>query len=333
MIRTDILVLAGASTASLGITIDVLDAANRVASRQLFSWRMLGTNRRTLARGGVAAPTLSFARARPRDLVVVPGLGAATVPEIVRRLAAADARATSRWLARAGAGGCTVASSCTGVFLLGAAGLLDRRDCTTTWWLAGALSSLFPQSRPVVDSMVVEDGGVWTAGAALAHIDLMLALVARLAGAGIADRVARSLIIDRRASQARFIVPAHLAAHDPVVRRIEAVVRGRLKDRLGLPEIARAVAISPRTLGRRLAKATGLTPMRFVQKIRLDAALHLLQTTRSPLARIAEDVGFAEPSALYRLIRRHTGRTPSELRGGAGRVQSGKPLSPRRRAA
>jgi transcriptional regulator GlxA family with amidase domain len=314
MIRVDIIALGGTSAASLGVTVDVLDAANRLAGRKLFCWRMLGSTRIARARGGISAATEPLRKARSRDLVVIPGLGAATKEEIVDRLAVADARAASLWLEQARRRGSVVAASCTGVFLLGRAGLLDGRHCTTTWWLITALSALFPRCHPSVDSMVMSDDAVWTAGASLAHIDLMLALVAHFASPALADEVARYMIVDQRSSQARFVVPTHLASRDPLVRQVEMFVRGRIKRQIRLDEIAEAVAIVPRTLSRRLADATGLSPMRFVQKVRLDAALHLLQTTRVSLDKIAEEVGFAEQSALYRLILRHTGQTPSSLR-------------------
>jgi transcriptional regulator GlxA family with amidase domain len=317
MMRLDILVLDGTSAASLGVTIDVLDAANRIAGRKLFEWRMVGAGKEAHARGGICAPTEPLAKARARDLVIVPGLGAATKEEVVERLACADAMLAANWLRRAATRGCPVAASCTGVFLAGSAGLLDGRRCTTTWWLITALSSLFPRSRPNVDCMVTEDRGLWTAGASLAHTDLMLALVTRFASPVLADEVARRLIVDQRSSQARFIIPAHLASRDPLVRRVEAFVKARLRRQVSLDDIASAVAVAPRTLNRRIQDATGIPPMKFVQKIRLDTALHVLKTTRKSLDLIAEDVGFSEPSALYRLIVRHTGQTPSSLRARA----------------
>ena len=338
MQNVDIVVLDGASAASLGVTVDVLDAANRIAQRKLFTWRILGLLGTAQARGGVFAKTELLEHARSRDLVVVPGLGAVTEDEIATRISLPDAQVASRWLGRALARGSTIAASCTGVFLLGEAGLLSGRRCTTTWWLIPGLSQLFPDCRPVANCMVTDDDNVWTAGASLAHIDLMLALVARLANTALADEVARRMIVDQRPSQARFVIPSHLAARDPLARKVETYVRGTLRRRISLEEIAEAVAVAPRTLSRRLIDATGMSPMRFVQRIRLDAALHILQTTRIPLDGIAEQVGFAEPSALYRMILRHTGQTPSALRSRAGRaggtVKSGAGINavPRRRA-
>src|SRR5262249_29895818 len=158
---------------------------------------------------------------RSRDVAVVLGLGAALPDEIEARIAQPDVDVVSAWLGRAWRRGAIVAASCTGVFLLGRAGLLDGRRCTSTWWLGPALKALQPDCDATLDSMVIQHERVWTAGAAFAHIDLMLALVARLAGTALAGDVARHLVVEQRPSQARFVVPSFLAAQDPLASRIE----------------------------------------------------------------------------------------------------------------
>ncbi len=315
MIRIDTLALAGCSPASLGITFDVLSAANRLAGQRLFDNRVLSPDAPTVSlRNGLSLAAQPLASARARDVVVLPGLGAATPAQIVDRLAQPDAQLAASWLHKAWGQGASLAASCSSVFVLAQAGLLDGRRCTSTWWLVPTLKSLAPKSETTLDAMVTEDERIWTAGASLAHIDLMLALVARFASPGVASEVARYLVIEPRASQARFVAPAFLAAQDPLAHRVELLVRERLADVPTLEEIAHELAVSPRTLTRRVLAATGLTPMRLVQKIRLDSALHALQTTRAPIDRVARDVGFEDGSALYRLVLRHTGKPPSAFR-------------------
>ncbi|WP_194459854.1 GlxA family transcriptional regulator [Bradyrhizobium sp. CCBAU 53421] len=315
MIKVDILVPESSSPAALGITLDVLDAVNRLAGEAVFGWRAVVTEGSTAQlRGGVSLPAQPLSRARPRDLAIVLGMGAGTDAEIEHRVVAPDAPAAAKWLRSAWHRGTTIAASCTGVFLLGMAGLLDGRRCTTTWWLTPKLKALFPESLANADCMLTEDSRIWTAGASFAHIDLMLGLVARFAGPSLAEDAARHVVVDQRASQARYVIPAFLAAQDPIARKVEAYVRRSLKAPFSLRDLAKQTGTTTRTLNRRLVLATGLSPMRFVQKIRVDAALHLLQTTRLPLEDVAEEVGFDDTSALYRLIRRHTGKSPGKFR-------------------
>jgi transcriptional regulator GlxA family with amidase domain len=315
MVKIDILALEGSSPAALGVTLDVLDTVNRLAGEAVFEWRaVVADGSVARLRGGVSVPAQPLSKARSRDLVIVLGIGAGTDAAVEDRIVAPDALVAAKWLRSAWRRGTTVAASCTGVFLLGQAGLLDGRRCTTTWWLSPKLKSLFPESLPDTDSMLTDDSRVWTAGAAFAHIDLMFGLVARFAGPALAEDAARHIVVDQRASQARYVMPAFLAAQDPIARKVEAYVRRRLAKPFTLRDLAQQTGTTTRTLNRRLALAIGLSPMKFAQKIRVDTALHLLQTTRLPLENVAERVGFEDSSALYRLIRRHTGKSPSLFR-------------------
>ncbi len=319
MTSIDLIVLRGASPAGVGISIEVLDTVNRLAGQRVVTWRILSpAGAQTSARGGLLIPAQPMVRAQPRDIVVVAGLGPAGEAGLVDRLAESDAVQAARWIARAWGRGATVAASCTGVFLLGRAGLLDGRRCTAGWSLVPALQAACPAARVGTDAIVAEQDRIWTAGAGLAHVDLMLALVGRFVGPEIADSTARHLAADRRASQACYVIPDDLAAADPLACRIAATVRDRPGEAVTLAELAVATGVPARTLARRIQAATGLSPMRFVQKIRLDTALHLLQSTRLPLEAVAERLGFADAATLYRLVRRHTGRSPGSFRAADG---------------
>jgi transcriptional regulator GlxA family with amidase domain len=322
MIGIDMLVLDGASASAVGTTIDVVSAANRILGTPSFDLRCVSPQTPVVLRGGLIAKAQPLARARPRDVIVVPGLGAADAHEIGDRLGAMDVGPAGRWLTRAHAHGAQIAASCTAVFVLGASGLLDERRCVTTWWLGAELADVAPTARVVIDDMVVRDGQVWTAGSAFAHIDLMLALMRHLGGASLADELASRLVVDQRTSQAAFLIPSHLAARDETVAALEGFVRSRLDHPHTLDSLAHWCRLSPRTLARRTGKAVGLSPLQLVQRVRLERALHLLRTTPMPLEEVAAAVGFADPATLHRLVKRHTGRSPGALRAGAARQRS-----------
>jgi transcriptional regulator GlxA family with amidase domain len=321
MFGIDVLVLEGASASAVGTTIDVVSAANRILGEPAFDLRFVSPESRVVLRGGLVAAAQPLARARPRDVIVTPGLGAAEPQEIADRLDAADVAAACRWLTRAHAAGADVAASCTAVFVLAAAGLLDERRCVTTWWLGADLARVAPAARVEIDEMVVRDGLIWTAGSAFAHIDLMLALMRHLGGAALTDELANRLVADQRTSQASFLIPSHLAARDATVADLESFVRSRLDQPHTLDSLAGRCGLSPRTLARRTGKAVGLSPLQLVQRVRLERSLHLLRTTRMPLEQIAAAVGLADAATLHRLVKRHTGRSPGALRpGGTARA-------------
>jgi transcriptional regulator GlxA family with amidase domain len=306
----DVLVLEGASVASVAITFEVIGAANGIrtgAGRQpCFDVRISGSGAKwakTLAR----LPSVPAAE-RTADVMIVPGL-AWTDERLVREgLQRRDAELARKTLLAAYRSGAEIASSCSAVFLVASAGLLDTRRATTTWWLAPLFRQLFPAVVLDTDAMVLTDTGVTTAGAAMAQLDLMLSIVARHGGPDLADSCARFLLLDKRPSQSRYMALSFLAGTDERVSRAERWARTRLHQNFSISELADAVGLGGRTFARRCERATGLSPVRFLQKLRVEKAMELLETTKLGFDEIADRVGYADPSTLRKLL--HRDKTP-----------------------
>ncbi|NUT99487.1 MAG: AraC family transcriptional regulator, partial [Saccharothrix sp.] len=190
-------------------------------------------------------------------------MGLTSGSEVRAFLARPDAVAAGRVLTEAVARGAEVATSCSGVFLPAASGLLDGRRATTSWWLAPLFRRLHPAVEVDADALVVRDGPLTTAGAAMAHLDLMLTLVARHGGADLADRCARYLLADVRASQSSYMALGFLTAADPEVAAAERWARAHLAQDVSVGDLAAAVGLSTRTFARRVERATGHSPVRF----------------------------------------------------------------------
>jgi transcriptional regulator GlxA family with amidase domain len=291
---------------SLAITLDALETANQVSLR---GGRPAPFAVRTLrpARGAAAG----FA---PGELLIVPGLGVRSEAELLACLATPAIRRAGQIAAEALAAGAFVAASCAGTFILAQAGLLAGRRATTTWWLAPVFHRLHPDVDLTADQIVVADWPIATAGAAMAQMDLMLTVIARFASPGLSEACARYLLLDQRRSQAPYMAVTFLAGQDPQIARAETWVRENIARDFTMDELAGAVNLTPRTFARRLASVCGLSPVKFAQRIRVEAAERLLETTRLSVDEVARRVGYAEPSTLRRLIRRQARRSPAELR-------------------
>ena len=210
-----------------------------------------------------------------------------------------------------------LAASCASTFLLAETGLLDGRRATTTWWFAPLFRQRYPAVELLTEQMVVADWPIATAGAAMAQMDLMLAIVDRFAGPGLAKACANYLLLGGRRSQAPFMAITFLASQDPKIARAEKWVRDNIARDFAIEELAKSVALAPRTFARRVSATCGISPIQFVQRIRLETARFLLETTRLPVDEIARRVGYAEPSTLRRLIRRDTKHPPGHFRPAA----------------
>ena len=210
------------------------------------------------------------------------------------------------------ADGVGVGAACIGTFLLAEAGLLDNREATTTW----SLSPFFRQRYPAVElndsRMVVAADRLVTAGSAMGHLDLALWLL-RQASPALATLVARFMLIDKRSSQAEYIIPDYLAHADPLVARFERWARENLSVGFSLQSAAAALAVGPRTLQRRTEAVLGKSPLAFFQDLRIERAQNLVSMGYD-LEKIASEVGYADSATLRALLRRRLGRGVRELR-------------------
>ncbi len=317
------LALDGVLEGALGIGIDIVDTAagiaghasggrlrQRVASLDGLPVRSSGG--RLI---GVDTETpLGSVRFEPGDVLVLPGPSASSEARVDELLTRPRTMQAVEIIRRAADSGATVAASCSAVFVLAASGQLSGRAATTTWWLAPLLARRFPDITVQADRMVVDSGEILTAGAAFAHADLLLALVARLGGGALAEQVAHYLVLDARMSQSRYMVLEHLRATDPVLGAVRLYVHDNLHRQLSLAELASAATVSPRTLTRRIRDRLGVSPTEYVHRLRVGQAATLLTTTREPVDVIAAAVGYADPAAFRRIYRRHTGETPTATR-------------------
>lgn len=317
MTVVEVLVLKGASPSSVAISCELLATANgmRAAARRppAFAVRLSGSGARAarvmFGRGFETAPP------GPADVVVVPGLALTDEVAIAAGLARRDMAAARRRLVEASNEGAEIASSCSAVFLAASAGLLDGRRATTSWWLTPLFRRMFPAVTLETDAMVVTDGRLTTAGAAMAQMDLMLSVIARHADAALAERCARYMLLEARASQARYMAISFLSAADERISRAERWLKTRLDQTISVGEMAAAAGLAPRTFARRLERITGLSPVRFLQRLRVERAIELLETTRLSLDEIATRVGYVDPSTLRRLLRRNGAPGAREIRG------------------
>jgi transcriptional regulator GlxA family with amidase domain len=313
MIEVDVVAVDNGSPSGIGAVIDVLDAANRLLGSPGYRIRCLGVAGEAVRmRGGLTLATEDLSTASPSEWVVVPGMGATTPELMADRLDQPDIPIAAEWLRAAHEGGSTLVGACTATFLLGRAGALDDRECTTTWWLAGLLATLHPSTRVNADRMVVQDRRTWTGGASFSQIDLALAIVERHHGP-LSREVANRLAFERRLSQADFVSTSGYVG-SPEILAIEAYVQANLTSPIALADLAGHLGVSARTLSRRTTAITGKAPMQIVQHIRLQTALNKLRTTRDSTLHIAHAVGLADTASLYRLVKQATGRTPSQFR-------------------
>ncbi|MGV9375323.1 GlxA family transcriptional regulator [Nonomuraea sp. NPDC003707] len=220
-------------------------------------------------------------------------------------------------VARLAAGARRVASVCNGAFLLAEAGLLDHRRATTHWLAAGELDARYECVEVDADPLYIEDGNVWTSAGVLSGVDLALALVARDHGHALARDVARGLVVylHRPGGQSQFSTPMRaMTPRSEPLRELQAYIDANPAADLSVPALADRVGMSERHFSRVFTEQTGLSPGRYVERSRAEAARRLLEVTAHPLDRVARESGLGTPETLYRVFRRHWRISPGDHR-------------------
>ncbi|MDF9715596.1 helix-turn-helix domain-containing protein [Nocardioides sp. ChNu-153] len=276
-------------------------------------------------------PPIDFAVCGPRTgplATTVPGLSV-TVDHGLERLATADlvavpalprdeppGEAVLEALRAAHDRGARLLSVCSGAFVLGAAGLLDGRECTTHWMYTDELASRFPRARVVPEVLYVDAGQVVTSAGTAAGLDACLHVWRQELGSAVAGVVARRMVVppQREGGQAQFIARAVPECTAETLGPLLAWVAENLDADLGVEELARRAHMSPRTFARRFRDETGTTPHAWVTAQRVRLAEELLERTNLPVERIAADVGFVNAATLRHHFTRVRGVSPQRYR-------------------
>jgi transcriptional regulator GlxA family with amidase domain len=220
------------------------------------------------------------------------------------------------WVRERAAKARRVASVCTGAFLLAAAGMLDGRRAATHWKYSTKLAQRYPAVRVEPDPIYICDGDVWTSAGVTAGIDLALALVEEDLGRSVALAVARYLVVflKRPGGQAQFSAALALQASEDKFGALHDWINRHLSDDLSLSVLADQAGMSERSFSRHYAEATGQTPARAIERLRVEAARRLLAETRSPVKRISQRCGFGSEETMRRSFLRLLAVTPQDFR-------------------
>jgi transcriptional regulator GlxA family with amidase domain len=256
-------------------------------------------------------PDQDLRSAGPADLLLVPGGPGAreSDPGLVA------------WLRRHARESKRLASVCTGTFLLAEAGLLDGRRVTTHWGHAGTLATRFPALDVDPEPIFIKDGNVITSAGVTAGIDLALALVEEDQGRDAALRIARGLVVflRRPGNQAQFSaqLAAQVASREPL-RDVQQWITENPEADLSVEALAARASLSPRQFARAFSAEVGMTPGRYVDRVRLESARRRLEDTSDGVEQTARACGYGTAESMRRAFIRVLGTSPAEYKNRYG---------------
>jgi transcriptional regulator GlxA family with amidase domain len=253
--------------------------------------------------------TASFKEPSTADILIVPG-GRGAAQAAAETEVIAYVRRRAKQVKR-------LISVCNGAFILAAAGLLNGRQATTHWLATEALARSYPKVKVQPEAIFTRDGNIYTSAGVTTGIDLALAVVEEDFGAALALEVSRILVLyyRRPGGQSQFSAPLEAQAaagsrfaglHDWLVARLDRPI--------SVEQMAGQAAMSPRNFARVFKAKTGMTPVKYLETLRLDRARELLATGHTSLNLISEISGFGREERLRRAFVRRFKVTPSQYR-------------------
>ena len=268
----------------------------------------------TTASGIPIAPHRAIDEIEQTDLVIIPSIMTDSNQwERGRHPAISD------WLRAMHAAGALLCSSCSGVFLLADTGLLDGKEATLHWSHANAFQRAFPEIPVSLEKILVTAGGrseFVMSGASSSWHDLILYLVSRQLGYPVAYALAKFHAMQWHADgQAPYMVFTPPLDHgDAAVLKAQHWLKANHSAENPVEKMVARSGIPQRSFKRRFANATGLSPIRYVQHVRIDQAKRWLEKSRVPIDEVSWQIGYEDPAFFRRLFKRLTGMTPSAYR-------------------
>lgn len=254
-------------------------------------------------------PQVQINQIRKADLIIIPSLS-----QQYHEILAKDRHLVS-WLTNQHNNGAEVASVCTGAFLLAATGLVDGMPCATHWDAADELRDMFPKVKVTMD-VLTKANGIYTNAGGYSFLNLALFLVEKYFDRKTAILCSKMFQIDigRRSQSSFAIFQAQKQHGDPLVLKAQQFLEKEITEKIQFEELAKNLAISRRNFDRRFLKATGCTPLAYVQKLRIELAKIDLEETSKSLWEIISDCGYTDEKSFKDLFKRLVGITPAAYR-------------------
>ncbi len=244
-------------------------------------------------------------------------------------VAALGDRPLLAWLRRMAPRVRRLGSVCTGTFVLAEAGLLRGRRVTTHWRGCAQLAQRYPDLCVDPEPIFVRDGEIYTSAGVTAGMDLALALVEEDHGRQVALKVARDLVLflRRPGGQSQFSAQLAVQAADrEPIRDLQAWIAEHVDEDLAVPALAERVAMSPRNFARVFVQQVGVTPARFIEQVRVEAARRRLEESSAGVDAVASQCGFGGAESMRRAFLRTLRVSPSAYRS---RFRSTPPIARR----
>lgn len=275
---------------------------------ELFKVQLAGVSKKVEFYEGLftVAPHTNISAIAKTNLIIIPSLN-----HNYQKTVKANKLLTS-WIEKQYRQGAEIATICTGAFMLASTGLLDGKNCSTHWSAANDFRAMFPKVNLQTDKLITDENGIYTNGGAFSFLNLMLYLVEKYFDRQTAIFCSKVFQIEMdRKSQSAFVIFTGQKMHgDEMVEKAQALIESKLHEKISIERLSSTFNVGRRNFDRRFIKATGNTPVEYLQRVKVESAKRAFETSRKTISEVMYEVGYSDNKAFRELFRKITGMSP-----------------------
>lgn len=258
----------------------------------------------------VVRPNKHISAIKKTNLIIIPSLNHQFDRALKENESVLD------WMIEQRRKGAEIASICTGAFLLAAAGLLEGKKCSTHWSAADQFRSHFPNIDLQPDQLITDEDGIYTNGGAYSFLNLLLYLIEKYYDRTTAIYCAKVFQIEMdRQSQSLFTMFTGQKAHgDELIKKAQLYIERNAHEKISVDYLSSRFAVGRRNFDRRFIKATGNTPVEYMQRVKMESAKKAFESTGKTVNEVMYEVGYSDAKAFREVFRKITGLSPLEYR-------------------
>jgi transcriptional regulator GlxA family with amidase domain len=251
------------------------------------------------------------------DMVFIPAMNFTHIEHTLQ-----NETAMIKWIQRQYDNGADIGSMCLGAFVLAATGLLNGKRATTHWMGAPYFKQLFPNVKLEDDKVIIDEGRIYTSGAAFSFTSLIIYLIEKFCGRDMALAASKVFMIQvHDSSQHSFSIFNLQRNHeDNDIGRIQDYIEKNYDELLTINGLAEKFNMSSRTFIRKFTAITGNTPLEYIQRVRVEAAKRLLEKGKLTVEQVCMETGYGDFGFFRNIFKRLTGLTPQEYKKKYGQM-------------
>lgn len=278
----------------------------------LFRVELAGVSERSTVHNGLLSirPEVNISSVLKTDLIIIPAIGHDFKTPVK------DDALLTNWIERQYKNGAEVASMCTGAMILASTGLLNGKSCSIHWNSADRLRKLFPKVIVKPDRLITDEYGIYTNGGGYSFLNLVIYLIEKYYDRETAVYCSKiyQVEIDRQGQSAFVIFTGQKSHGDEVITKAQTYMEDHFREKISIEKLSRKFAVGRRNFDRRFIKATGNTPVEYLQRVRIESAKKTFETTRKNIHEAMYEVGYSDEKAFREVFKKITGMSPLEYR-------------------